>query len=119
MAGGRLKGLFGKDRVCAVVAGETSREMRLQVRQGLRKTRTLELRLDYLRNVKEREALLSWLRRKNSSRSGGREPPPGCCGPEPHGPRDPDPQGPPDWLFHGIKCLLKRRVDQPAWLRGI
>ena len=50
--------------MCAVVAGETAREMRLQVRQGLRKTRTLELRLDYLRNVKEREVFLSWLRRK-------------------------------------------------------
>ena len=59
-----MKGLFGKDRVSAVVAGETAREMRLQVRQGLRKTRTVELRLDYLRNTKEREAFLSWLRRK-------------------------------------------------------
>jgi len=38
--------------------------MRLQVRQGLLKTRTLELRLDYLRGVKEREAFLSWLLRK-------------------------------------------------------
>jgi 3-dehydroquinate dehydratase/shikimate dehydrogenase len=56
-----LKGLFGKDRVCAVVAAETARKMRLQVRLGLRKTRTLELRLDYLRNPKEREAFLTWL----------------------------------------------------------
>ncbi len=59
-----MKGLFGKDRVCGVVAAETAREMRSQVRLGLRKTRTLELRLDYLRNAKEREAFLSWLRRK-------------------------------------------------------
>ena len=61
--GGRLKGLFGKDRVCGVVAAETAREMRSQVRLGLRKTRTLELRLDYLGNAKERKVFLSWLRR--------------------------------------------------------
>lgn len=58
-----MKGLFGNDRVCGVVAADTSREMRAQVRLGLRKTRTLELRLDYLRSAKEREAFLSWLRR--------------------------------------------------------
>jgi 3-dehydroquinate dehydratase/shikimate dehydrogenase len=58
-----LKGLFGKDRVCGVVAAGTARQMRSQIRLGLRKTRTLELRLDYLRDAKEREAFLSWLRR--------------------------------------------------------
>jgi 3-dehydroquinate dehydratase / shikimate dehydrogenase len=57
-----VKGLFGKDRVCGVVAAETSREMKLQVREGLRKTRTLELRLDYLRDSTERKDFLSWLR---------------------------------------------------------
>ncbi len=50
--------------MCGVVAGETAREMRSQVRLGLRKTRTLELRLDYLCNAKEMEAFLSWLHRK-------------------------------------------------------
>lgn len=59
-----MKGLFGKDRVCGVVAAETAREMILQVRSGLHMTRTLELRLDYLRSAKEREAFLSWLGRK-------------------------------------------------------
>ncbi len=59
-----MKGLFSNDRVCGVVAAETAREMRSQIRLGLRKTRTLELRLDYLRGAKEREALLFWLRRK-------------------------------------------------------
>jgi len=58
-----LKGLFGKDRVCGVVAAETASEMKSQVRLGLRKTRTLELRLDYLRTAKERKAFLSWLGR--------------------------------------------------------
>src|ERR1700722_2274220 len=62
--GGLLKGLFGKDRICGVVAAETAREMRLQMHRGLRKTHTLELRLDYVRNAKEREGFLSWLRRK-------------------------------------------------------
>ncbi len=59
-----MKGLFGKHRVCGVVAAETASEMRSQVRLGLRKTRTLELRLDYLRSSKERKAFLSWLGRK-------------------------------------------------------
>jgi 3-dehydroquinate dehydratase / shikimate dehydrogenase len=36
--------------------------MKSQVRAGMRKTHTLELRLDYLRSAKEREAFLSWLR---------------------------------------------------------
>ena len=59
-----MRVLFGQDRVCGVVAAETAREMRSQVRLGLRKTRTLELRLDYLRGSKEREAFLSWLSRE-------------------------------------------------------
>jgi 3-dehydroquinate dehydratase/shikimate dehydrogenase len=59
-----LKGLFGKDRVCGVIAAETAREMRAQVLIGLRKTGTLELRLDYLRSAREREVFLSWLGRK-------------------------------------------------------
>ncbi len=59
-----MQGPFGKDRVCGVAAAETAREMSSLVRLGLRKTRTLELRLDYLRSAKEREAFLSWLGRK-------------------------------------------------------
>jgi 3-dehydroquinate dehydratase/shikimate dehydrogenase len=59
-----VKGAFGKDRVCGVAAAETAREMKAQVRLGLGKTRTLELRLDYLRNAQEREAFLSWLSRQ-------------------------------------------------------
>ncbi len=58
-----MKALFGKNRVCGVVAGETARQMKAQVGAGLRKTRTLELRLDYLRGAKERQAFLSWLGR--------------------------------------------------------
>ena len=50
--------------MCGVAAAETARKMKSQVRLGLRKKRTLELRLDYLRGAKEREAFLSWLRRE-------------------------------------------------------
>ncbi|HEV7968956.1 MAG TPA: shikimate dehydrogenase [Candidatus Acidoferrales bacterium] len=59
-----MKGVFGNERVCGVVAAETARGMKSQIRLGLRKTRTLELRLDYLRNAAERKAFLSWLRRE-------------------------------------------------------
>jgi 3-dehydroquinate dehydratase/shikimate dehydrogenase len=58
-----LQGLFGKDRVCGVVAAGTAREMKSQIRLGLQMTRTLELRLDYLRNTKERATFLRWLGR--------------------------------------------------------
>jgi 3-dehydroquinate dehydratase type I len=60
-----VKGLFGKDRVCGVIAAETALKMKSQVRLGLRKTRTLELRLDYLRDAKERAAFLAWLGREH------------------------------------------------------
>jgi 3-dehydroquinate dehydratase / shikimate dehydrogenase len=59
-----LDGPFGKDRVCGVIAARTARAMILEMRRGLRSTRTLELRLDYLRNAKERAAFLSWLGRQ-------------------------------------------------------
>ncbi len=54
---------FGKERVCGVAAAETAAEMRSQVRQGLRRTRTLELRLDYLLDAGERTTFLTWLGR--------------------------------------------------------
>jgi 3-dehydroquinate dehydratase/shikimate dehydrogenase len=56
-----LEGLFGRDRICGVIAAETAVQMKSQIRLGLRKTRTLELRLDYLRDARERAAFLSWL----------------------------------------------------------
>lgn len=59
------KGLFGAGahRICAVVAAETAREATRQVRSALRETRTLELRLDWLRESAAREEFLKWLRR--------------------------------------------------------
>src|SRR5258708_1848035 len=62
-----LERAFGKDRVCGVIAASSAREMISQVRLGLKSTRTLELRLDYLRNAKERDAFLGWLRRQRLS----------------------------------------------------
>ena len=58
-----MKALFGKDRVCGVIAAETAGEMKTQVRLGLHSTRTLELRLDYLRSAAEKAGFLAWLRR--------------------------------------------------------
>jgi 3-dehydroquinate dehydratase/shikimate dehydrogenase len=56
-------GLFGTGvgRVCAVVAACTSTEMVRGVRSALRETRTIELRLDWLRNDAERSRFLRWL----------------------------------------------------------
>ena len=59
-----MAGLFGRDRVCGVIAAETAVKMQSQVHLGLRKARTLELRLDYLRDAGQRAAFLSWLGRE-------------------------------------------------------
>ncbi|MFI5058201.1 MAG: shikimate dehydrogenase [Candidatus Acidiferrales bacterium] len=58
-------GPFGKGarRICAVVAGRTAAKMAVQVRAALRETRTVELRLDWLRSDKERARLLRWLKK--------------------------------------------------------
>lgn len=49
------------DRICAVVAARTAREMAAQIREALRRTRTIELRLDWLGTQAERRKLLAWL----------------------------------------------------------
>src|SRR3989304_4681241 len=54
--------LFGPDRICAVVAAPTAKEMARQLRRALRLTRTVELRLDWLKDNREIIRLLSWLR---------------------------------------------------------
>ncbi len=58
--------LFGTrvGRVCAVVAAPTAAEMCRQVRSALKDTRTIELRLDWLRNDEERSRFLLWLKKK-------------------------------------------------------
>src|SRR6266851_5840956 len=56
-------GLFGTGlrRICAVVAASTADEMSKLVRSALRQTRTVELRLHWLRSDAERARFLDWL----------------------------------------------------------
>ncbi len=63
--------LFGKgtDRICAVVASTTAQKMKAQLRLALRDTRTIELRLDWLRSDGERERFLRWLSRNKPRRA--------------------------------------------------
>jgi len=58
-------GLFGTGlrRICAVVAASTAAEMSKMVRSALTQTRTVELRLDWLRSDAERAQFLGWLGR--------------------------------------------------------
>lgn len=58
-------GLFGTGvkRLCAVVAASTATEMARQVRSALRQTRTIEVRLDWLRSDAGRARFLGWLKR--------------------------------------------------------
>ena len=51
-----------KDKLCAVVAAPTAREMQSQLRLALKLTRTVELRLDHLRGGAQIEDMLHWLR---------------------------------------------------------
>ena len=57
--------VFGRGlaRLCAVVAAATARESRVLVERALSETPTVELRLDWLANDRERRALLKWLKR--------------------------------------------------------
>ena len=51
------------ERLCAVVATPTAREALQQLREATRYTRTIELRLDWLRSDRERKNFLAALRR--------------------------------------------------------
>lgn len=53
--------MFGPDRICGVLAAETAEEMARQLRWALRSTRTVELRLDWLRDDRERLLFIGWL----------------------------------------------------------
>ena len=59
------KSIFGSNRarICAVVATARARDFRGLVRKALRRTPTVELRLDWLANDRERHAALGWLKR--------------------------------------------------------
>ncbi|MGH9732112.1 MAG: type I 3-dehydroquinate dehydratase, partial [Candidatus Acidiferrales bacterium] len=60
--------LFGEDRICGVVAATTAREMWHQLRKALRYTRTIELRLDWLRSERELRVFLIRLGRAKFGR---------------------------------------------------
>jgi 3-dehydroquinate dehydratase/shikimate dehydrogenase len=58
--------LFGRDRICAVVAATTAREMQRLAARALRLTRTVELRMDWLQHRRDWLQMLAWLRRNRS-----------------------------------------------------
>jgi 3-dehydroquinate dehydratase / shikimate dehydrogenase len=57
--------VFGKGvaRVCAVVASRNAQDFKRLVRAAIRQTPTVELRLDWLANDRERQKALDWLKR--------------------------------------------------------
>src|SRR6202046_5314552 len=54
--------MFGKHKICAVVAASDSRSMWRQLQQALTQTRTIELRLDWLRDDAEIARFIARLR---------------------------------------------------------
>jgi len=59
----------GVARICAVVATPRASEFRRLVRAALRVTPTVELRLDWLANDRERQKALEWLKRSASKKA--------------------------------------------------
>ncbi len=59
-----MPSVFGKGvaRLCGVVAAGTARELRGLLREALRQTPTVEIRLDWLKNDGERRRFLQWLK---------------------------------------------------------
>jgi 3-dehydroquinate dehydratase/shikimate dehydrogenase len=63
-----LDGIFGKERICGVIASRDAAGAVRQVAAALRETRMIELRLDWLRSRAEIRNLLRWLARKSAAR---------------------------------------------------
>jgi 3-dehydroquinate dehydratase / shikimate dehydrogenase len=59
----------GLARICAVVAAPGAREFQRLVRAALLETPTVELRLDWLANDRERQKALQWLKRSAPKRA--------------------------------------------------
>jgi len=59
----------GAARICAVVAASRAAEFRVLVPKALRESPTVELRLDWLANDRERHAALEWLKRSGFRRA--------------------------------------------------
>jgi 3-dehydroquinate dehydratase / shikimate dehydrogenase len=60
--------IFGKSRVCAVVAARTASEAQRQIRKALRYTSTIEWRLDWLGSAAEFRRVLAALRKSKIPR---------------------------------------------------
>jgi len=58
-----------ENRICAVAACQTAAEMAHLIRLGLKQTRTIELRLDWLKSDAERRKLLHWLAKQSFRRA--------------------------------------------------
>jgi 3-dehydroquinate dehydratase/shikimate dehydrogenase len=56
-----MPGVFGKGRICAVAAAPRAAALAEQVRRGLLETRTIELRLDWLRDSGEIDRFIRWI----------------------------------------------------------
>jgi 3-dehydroquinate dehydratase / shikimate dehydrogenase len=61
--------MIGKDKICAVVAAADARSMWRQFQQALKETRTIELRLDWLRDDAEIERFLGRLHGARQNRA--------------------------------------------------
>jgi len=63
-------GVFGTglERLCAVTAAPSAKELAAQVRAAVREARTIELRLDWLRTDRQRAAFLFWLKQQSFPR---------------------------------------------------
>jgi 3-dehydroquinate dehydratase / shikimate dehydrogenase len=60
----RPTGLLFADRLCAVIATPSARQALAQLQQALRYTKTLEIRLDWLKSDRERSSLLRSLKQR-------------------------------------------------------
>jgi 3-dehydroquinate dehydratase/shikimate dehydrogenase len=62
--------VFGKGiaRVCGVIAAPTAAEARRLLARAVRETPTVEVRLDWLKNDRERHGFLNWLKRQRLSK---------------------------------------------------
>ena len=67
-----MPGIFGKDKICAVVAGRNAADAAAHLLRALRETRTAELRLDWLASRSEIHKILQWLAGKKGKQARSR-----------------------------------------------
>jgi 3-dehydroquinate dehydratase/shikimate dehydrogenase len=66
-----MPGIFGEDKICAVVAGRNAADAARLLFRARRETRTAELRLDWLGSGDEIRKILRWLAGKKGKRASG------------------------------------------------